>query len=257
MFVLPVITESAPWGPPPKQGTPLVKNEDTPVVVSQEMLDEEMDDYVCALGGVKPEPVEFDILPCHPGPPLKPEPEDEPMGVPLDPVPPAPQPSKVPEPKVHLSNEQRAVLEKVKRGESVFFTGSAGTGKSVLLREIIRTCREDGRPGRLAITASTGIASVNIGGTTLHSWAGIGLGKEPADKLVGKLLGQDKWQRRKEKAKREQMGLPPSSSSDENRAVEKWRKVRTLIIDESASFCLEYRRFTNLSHSFYDRRGAI
>ncbi|KAF9066065.1 hypothetical protein BDP27DRAFT_1056128 [Rhodocollybia butyracea] len=51
-----------------------------------------------------------------------------------------------------LSAEQRGVLGKVKRGESVFFTGSAGTGKSVLLREIIRHFRDQ----NIAITASTG-----------------------------------------------------------------------------------------------------
>jgi hypothetical protein len=44
-----------------------------------------------------------------------------------------------------------------------------GTGKSVLLREIIRM--QGGSPSdRLGITASTGIAAINIGGTTLHSW---------------------------------------------------------------------------------------
>ncbi|KAG9223170.1 hypothetical protein CCMSSC00406_0000141 [Pleurotus cornucopiae] len=95
-------------------------------------------------------------------------------------------------PDVKLSPEQAAVLNKVKSGKSIFFTGSAGTGKSVLLREIIRTL--GGNNSRsLAITASTGIAAVNIGGTTLHSWAGIGLGLEPAKNLAGKFLGQGKF----------------------------------------------------------------
>ncbi|CDO75871.1 hypothetical protein BN946_scf184672.g4 [Trametes cinnabarina] len=89
---------------------------------------------------------------------------------------------------IKLSPEQQEVLDMVKRGKSVFFTGSAGTGKSVLLREIIKL--RGGRPSsRLGVTASTGIASVNIGGCTLHSWAGIGLGKEDKDALVGKILG--------------------------------------------------------------------
>ncbi|TFK30736.1 hypothetical protein FA15DRAFT_27710 [Coprinopsis marcescibilis] len=114
------------------------------------------------------------------------------------------------EPEVKLSPEQRDVLERVKAGKNVFFTGSAGTGKSVLLREIIKFCGGRHSPG-LAITASTGIASVNIGGTTLHSWAGIGLGLETAAKLAGKFFGQPKF-------------MP---------VLERWKQVKTLIIDES------------------------
>lgn len=40
----------------------------------------------------------------------------------------------------------------------------------MLLREIIRRLRAKGR--RVAVTASTGIAAVNVGGTTLHAFAG-------------------------------------------------------------------------------------
>ncbi|KAJ7785925.1 PIF1-like helicase-domain-containing protein [Mycena metata] len=108
-----------------------------------------------------------------------------------------------------LSAEQQAVLERVIRGQSTFFSGSAGTGKSVLLRAIINQLGGSGCP-TLGITASTGIASINIGGTTLHSWAGIGIGNEPAKKIGGMLLGQPKC----------------------DRVLKRWRTVKTLIIDE-------------------------
>ncbi|KAJ8703095.1 hypothetical protein PTI98_001748 [Pleurotus ostreatus] len=127
-------------------------------------------------------------------------------------------------PDVKLSPEQAAVLNKVKSGKSIFFTGSAGTGKSVLLREIIRTL--GGNNSRsLAITASTGIAAVNIGGTTLHSWAGIGLGLEPAKNLAGKFLGQGKFRP----------------------VLDRWRAVKYLIIDEGAvHICFDCTRFWSL-----------
>lgn len=91
---------------------------------------------------------------------------------------------------VYLSDEQKAVLEAVvDGGKSIFFTGSAGTGKSVLMREIIKALRNKYRrePDRVAVTASTGLAACNIEGVTLHSFAGIGLGKEAVPELVKKV----------------------------------------------------------------------
>lgn len=98
-----------------------------------------------------------------------------------------------PQPRVaslFLSEEQKAVLDAVvDRQKSIFFTGSAGTGKSVLMREIIKKLRDKYRkePDRVAVTASTGLAACHIEGVTLHSFAGIGLGKEPAKELVKKV----------------------------------------------------------------------
>ncbi len=94
-----------------------------------------------------------------------------------------------------LSEEQRKVLNLVTEDhKSLFFTGSAGTGKSVLLREIIKTLRTKNKtqPDRVAVTASTGLAACNIGGVTLHSFAGIGLGKEDIPSLVKKIKRNQK-----------------------------------------------------------------
>lgn len=92
---------------------------------------------------------------------------------------------------IFLSDEQRGVLEAVSnQGKSIFFTGSAGTGKSVLMREIISTLRRkyEREKDRVAVTASTGLAACNIEGVTLHSFAGIGLGKDPVPELVKKVI---------------------------------------------------------------------
>ena len=50
-------------------------------------------------------------------------------------------------------------------GVSVFLTGKAGTGKTTFLREIAAQC-----PKRHAIVAPTGIAAINAGGVTIHSF---------------------------------------------------------------------------------------
>ncbi|KAH0252343.1 hypothetical protein KCU71_g22989, partial [Aureobasidium melanogenum] len=112
--------------------------------------------------------------------------------------------------RVFLSDEQQHVLDLIaEKKKAVFFTGAAGTGKSVLLREIIATLRKKylREPDRVAVTASTGLAACNIGGVTLHSFAGIGLGKEDVPELVKKI-------KRNQKAKH------------------RWMRTKVLIVDE-------------------------
>ncbi|OHE96061.1 DNA repair and recombination protein pif1 [Colletotrichum orchidophilum] len=121
--------------------------------------------------------------------------------------------SNLPKPKasvIALTQEQKHVQSLVvNNGQSVFFTGPAGTGKSVLMRSIIAELKKKWArdPERLAVTASTGLAACNIGGQTLHSFSGIGLGKEDVQSLVKKI-------RRNPKAKN------------------RWLRTKTLVIDE-------------------------
>ncbi|CAJ0840354.1 8137_t:CDS:2 [Entrophospora sp. SA101] len=75
----------------------------------------------------------------------------------------------------------------VNKRENVFFTGSAGTGKSLLLLKIIMALKNIYGVEKIAVTATTGIAAVNITGTTLHSFAGIGLGTESTKELIKKI----------------------------------------------------------------------
>lgn len=101
-----------------------------------------------------------------------------------------------------LNDEQKEVLQACLGGQNVFFTGSAGTGKSYLLRKIIGALP----PDVTTATASTGVAACHIGGITLHQFAGIGSGEATLDRSY-------------------QMASKPSVASI-------WRKCKHLIIDE-------------------------
>ena len=90
------------------------------------------------------------------------------------------------------TEEQRKVLEQVKAGKNVFFTGSAGVGKSFLLKEIRKMLEDEQRP--YWVTASSGIAALQVEGTTTHSWAGLGLAQDCVGKLfMAAQKKADKW----------------------------------------------------------------
>ena len=63
-----------------------------------------------------------------------------------------------------LSYGQNLAIEKAKEGHNFAVLGQSGTGKSFIgkkLKEILEKCGK-----RVALTATTGIAAVNIGGKT-------------------------------------------------------------------------------------------
>lgn len=119
-----------------------------------------------------------------------------------------------------LNEEQTQVYQACLAGKSVFFTGSAGTGKSFLLKKIISALPPDGT----IATASTGVAACLIGkcedeqcikyiqikvltilfliykpgGVTLHSFAGIGSGEAGLKRcydMAGRAAAAQIWRR--------------------------------------------------------------
>lgn len=80
------------------------------------------------------------------------------------------------------NSEYQKVLSLLLNGENVFLTGYAGTGKSYILNKLKEKLKK-----KLTITSTTGIAAVNVKGQTLHSWAGVGLCKNPVYKAIDKI----------------------------------------------------------------------
>ena len=106
--------------------------------------------------------------------------------------------------KSELTKAQSAIVCMAKRGDSFFFSGRAGTGKTFTLKAVIEALSDS----VTFVTAMTGIAaSLLPRGTTVHSFAGIGHG----DGLLEQLLKRVK---------------------SNNLASSRWLKAKTLIIDE-------------------------
>eukprot|EP00834_Sanchytrium_tribonematis_P003663 NODE_150_length_15491_cov_0.365644.p3 type:complete len:573 gc:universal NODE_150_length_15491_cov_0.365644:8864-10582(+) len=91
-----------------------------------------------------------------------------------------------------LNSKQSLILNLVNKGESVFYSGHAGTGKSYLLRKIIANLRQT-HFTEVGVTSSTGISAVNIGGTTLHSYFKIGTGESPIEDLIARNRKNTNW----------------------------------------------------------------
>ena len=108
---------------------------------------------------------------------------------------------------MELNSEQAAAFAAVQTGANLFLTGPAGSGKSFLIRRIVEWC--DTMRKTLAVTALTGCAALLLGNKakTLHSWAGIGLGRGTADALA-------------------------TSINKNPHAKRRWKRTELLIVDE-------------------------
>ena len=101
--------------------------------------------------------------------------------------------------------KQSQALRVMMSGKSVFLTGAPGSGKTYVLNQFIQAAKKAKK--RVAVTASTGIAATHIGGTTIHSWSGLGIRDEISER-------DEKWLK------------------DNDRLLKRYNNVDVLIIDE-------------------------
>lgn len=110
-----------------------------------------------------------------------------------------------------FSSIEDLFIETALNGENILLSGPGGTGKTYFLKIAAEQLIKEGK--NVYCTATTGVAAITLSipgvltASTLHSWAGVGLAQDPPAKLYAKVLSSKK-------------------------ALQKWRSVDTLIIDE-------------------------
>jgi ATP-dependent DNA helicase PIF1 len=90
----------------------------------------------------------------------------------------------------NLTKLQKKFFKDFFSGRNIFLTGPAGTGKSYCVNLLFKFL--DLNSVFYGKTATTGVAALNIGGVTLHSWSGMGLAEENGMELLDRVKDNPK-----------------------------------------------------------------
>lgn len=82
-----------------------------------------------------------------------------------------------------IRNEFLIIRKLIEKRKNIFISGGAGTGKSYILNKLKEIYGET-----LHITSTTGLSAINIGGQTIHSWAGIGICDKSIKETLNKII---------------------------------------------------------------------
>jgi hypothetical protein len=107
----------------------------------------------------------------------------------------APEISNPIDPEPVLKPEQQKVVDMILEGHNMFYTGSAGCGKSTILKAFVKQLHNRGK--QVKIVAPTNLAALNVGGVTTWSFAGWTPDsmKKSLDKLMQAAHGKEVWER--------------------------------------------------------------
>jgi ATP-dependent DNA helicase PIF1 len=103
-----------------------------------------------------------------------------------------------------LSEKQKYAYNLIIDKKNIFLTGCAGVGKTAAIKLFYKEYKN---LKKIAMTSTTGVSAILIGGATLHSYLGIGLGKDKLEVLYMTIVNNGKL-------------------------AKKWRDLQVLIIDE-------------------------
>jgi len=90
--------------------------------------------------------------------------------------------------------DQKTAFKMMRAGESIFLTGSAGTGKTFILNEYILFLKS--RNVNIAVVSSTGIAASHLKGSTIHSFFGLGIKEVLNEKDLNTIINNNAIQKK-------------------------------------------------------------
>jgi ATP-dependent DNA helicase PIF1 len=114
-----------------------------------------------------------------------------------------------------FSNEQQLCFEKYLNGENLFITGPGGSGKSFLIKNIVKHAETNNK--NIKVCALTGCAAILLEcrATTLHMFSGIGFANKKNEEIIEELFTTKRYK------------------------LKNWRKLEILIIDEVSMMSLK------------------
>ena len=113
------------------------------------------------------------------------------------------------------SDEQQLCFEKYLNGENLFITGPGGSGKSFLIKNIVKHAEKNNK--NIKVSALTGCAAILLEckATTLHMFSGIGFANKKNEDIVEELFTTKRYK------------------------LKNWRNLEILIIDEVSMMSLK------------------
>ena len=114
-----------------------------------------------------------------------------------------------------FSDEQQLSFEKYLKGENLFITGPGGSGKSFLIKNIVKHAETNKK--NIKVCALTGCAAILLEckATTLHMFSGIGFANKKNEEIVEELFTTKRYK------------------------LKNWRNLEILIIDEVSMMSLK------------------
>ena len=84
-----------------------------------------------------------------------------------------------------LSDEQEVAIKKFNNGENLFITGPGGTGKTFLIKELLKQSSK-----KIQVCALTGCAALLLqcNARTIHSWSGIKLANGKIEDIIDNVI---------------------------------------------------------------------